>query len=84
VAPFLLCTAKLPAAQLADMVQVRLAAGGCLFPSQDPVYGCQRWNDGHASETETEAHLVLKAMLPRVVTPAVRLVLLQLPADPES
>ena len=36
------------------------------------------------SEPETEAHLSLEAMLPRVVHPAVRLVLLQLAADPES
>jgi hypothetical protein len=36
------------------------------------------------SEPETEAHLSLEAMLPRVVPPAVRLVLLELAPEPES
>jgi len=72
VVPFLLCTGELPAAQLADMVQVRLAAGKGLLPSQDPIYGLKdlllRWgckgrHDRRASESQTEAHLVLEAML---------------------
>jgi hypothetical protein len=75
------------------MVQVRLAAGGGLLPSQDPVYGLEdflfRWvrkgrYNWDVRESETEAHLSLEAMLPRVVPSAVRLVLLELAPDPES